>query len=228
MFHSQYTPPTFMSSSFHCPFCHVFSKQRWQFIFSDQNILPARGGLATRSDKGIFVVSADCCGKTSYWIGETYQNQPQRTNGKMIWPRTSNAEMAHADMPDSIKKDFEEARLVLNDSPRASAALLRLALQKLLSIVAKKEGINEAIAELVSDGLDTKVQEALDYCRIVGNNAVHPGEINLDDSPEIAEILFQMINFIIEELISRPKKYAERFQSLPQGVRDAIKKRDGK
>ncbi len=86
--------------------------------------------------------------------------------------------------------------------------------------------INQDIASLVTKGLDPHIQHALDYCRVVGNNAVHPGEIKLDDSADIANTLFEMINYIVEDLISRPKKIQERFNSLPKGALNAIEKRD--
>jgi hypothetical protein len=70
------------------------------------------------------------------------------------------------------------------------------------------------------------VQQALDYCRVVGNNSVHPGEINLNDTPEIANSLFEMVNFIVEDRIARPKQVQALYGQLPQAARDAIEKRD--
>ncbi|WP_407306129.1 DUF4145 domain-containing protein [Acinetobacter sp.] len=105
--------------------------------------------------------------------------------------------------------------------------LLRLVVQKLMIELGEKgKDINQDIASLVSKGLDPHIQQALDFCRVVGNNAVHPGKINLEDSPEIAQTLFEMINYIIEDLIARPKKIRDRFESLPEGVRARIEERD--
>ena len=70
------------------------------------------------------------------------------------------------------------------------------------------------------------VQQALDYCRVIGNNAVHPGEINIDDDPNVAHSMFEMINFIVEDRITRPKKIAELYSALPEGAIKAVKKRD--
>jgi hypothetical protein len=78
----------------------------------------------------------------------------------------------------------------------------------------------------VSKGLPAKVQKALDYCRVVGNNAVHPGEINLNDTPDIAQNLFRMVNFIVEDRITRPKEIDELYGLLPEASREAIEKRD--
>ncbi|MEN8619634.1 hypothetical protein [Shewanella baltica] len=38
--------------------------------------------------------------------------------------------------------------------------------------------------------------------QVIGNNAVYPGLINLNDNTEVAHNLFGMLNFIAEELDS--------------------------
>lgn len=80
---------------------------------------------------------------------------------------------------------------------------------------------------MVQKGLAPQIQQALDYVRVTGNNAVHPGEISLEENPEHVSIMFDMINLIVEELIHRPRLIAERFQKLPEGALKAIESRDG-
>ncbi|GCF11946.1 DUF4145 domain-containing protein [Dictyobacter arantiisoli] len=96
------------------------------------------------------------------------------------------------DMPSDIKKDFEEARAAFYNSPRSSAALLRLCVQKLCMHLGQPgKNINQDIAALVRQGLPTKIQQSLDIVRVIGNNAVHPGEIDVQDHPDTVLLLFR-------------------------------------
>jgi hypothetical protein len=89
------------------------------------------------------------------------------------------------------------------------------------------KNINEDIGSLVAKGLPVQVQQALDFCRVVGNNAVHPGELEINDTPEIAHNLFAMMNFIVEDRIARPNHIQALYSQLPEGARKAIEARDG-
>lgn len=143
-------------------------------------------------------------------------------------PNASQAEPMHHDLPEDCQSDYEEARDIVGRSPRGAVALLRLCLEKLLKHLGQEgKSINDAIKALVADGLSPLVQQALDICRVVGNNAVHPGELDIKDTPEIAHQLFMMINYIVEDRITRPKEVQALFDQLPQGAVAAIAKRDG-
>jgi DNA-binding protein len=86
--------------------------------------------------------------------------------------------------------------------------------------------LNEDIGELVKKGLDVEIQQAMDVLRVVGNNAVHPGQIDIKDNKSIAVRLFDLLNLIVERRISTPKKIAALFDELPETARKAIKDRD--
>ena len=79
-----------------------------------------------------------------------------------------------------------------------------------------------------SKELPPKVQEALDSVRVIGNESVHPGTIDLRDNKEIAKKLFKLINFIAPKLISETKEIDEIYNSLPPNKLAGIKKRHGK
>ena len=204
-----YYPPEFKQAKFHCVYCGVFSLQTWSVIFEGLS-----GGIAELPE----LKQCRCfhCKKLSYW----YQ-------GRMVIPSETPVPTAHIDMPEECKTDYDEARAIVAVSPRSAAALLRLALQKMMPILGEKgKNINDDIGALVKKGLPVEIQQALDVCRVVGNNAVHPGEIEINDTPEIAHILFEMMNLIIDDRISRPKKIREAYNKLPEGARKAIESRD--
>lgn len=162
--------------------------------------------------------SSQCmhCYEWSYWLKQT-----------MIDPSSTTAEKPHPELPIECLADYLEALEIVDRSPRGAAALLRLVVQKLMIALGETgKNINNDIGSLVAKGLPLVVQQALDFARVVGNNAVHPGELNVGDDPEIAHHLFQMINVIVEDRISRPKQIAALYEKLPQRARDAIEKRD--
>lgn len=147
--------------------------------------------------------------------------------GKLIFPQVNDIHSAHDDTPSDVRADFEEAAAILDKSPRGAAALLRLALQKLMIHLGEKgNNLNADIGNLVAKGLDPVIQQALDVVRVVGNNAVHPGQIELNDNTEIAGKLFILTNVIVASMISAKKQIAQLFDELPDGAKKAIEKRD--
>jgi hypothetical protein len=101
-------------------------------------------------------------------------------HNKLLFPESRQGPAPNPDMPDDVKADYEEASKILNLSPRGAAALLRLAIQKLcVELKEKGENINDDIKSLVTKGLSPTVQKALDSVRVIGNEAVHPGTLDL-------------------------------------------------
>lgn len=147
---------------------------------------------------------------------------------RLIYPQRGEAPPANPDMPEDIRRDYDEASTILDLSPRGAAALVRLGIQKLCKHLGQPgKNINDDIKALVADGLDSRVQMALDVVRVVGNNAVHPGQIDLKDDRAIAESLFGLLNLIVEKMISEPKHVNEVYAALPEEARKAIEERDG-
>ena len=146
---------------------------------------------------------------------------------KIIYPLSGYLEPANLDLPGEIKADYEEAASILNLSPRGAAALLRLSIQKLCKHLGESgKDINNDIKNLVTKGLPHKVQEALDSVRVIGNEAVHPGTLDLKDDRATAAKLFKLLNFIATKLISEPKEIDEIYSALPADKLEGIKKRD--
>ena len=106
---------------------------------------------------------------------------------------------------------------------------LRLAIEKFCDFLkATGDNLNEKIGWLVSKGVDPIVQQALDAVRVIGNEAVHPGQIDLRDDRDTAIELFEAINLIADQMVTRPKRVQALYDKLPATKKAAIEQRDGK
>ena len=206
----KFFPPRFLGEAFTCPYCSVYAGQQW-FSIHAQN---AYG--STRAQDYLAQCRCAHCDGLSVWI-----------HGNMVDPDTASAAMPHEDMPENCIPDFMEARSIISRSPRGSAALLRLTIQKLMPHLGEKgKNIDTDIASLVQKGLPVQVQQALDACRVIGNESVHPGEMDIADSPEVAVQMCDLINFIVENRISQPKKIQAIYATIPASKQAAIASRD--
>lgn len=219
-----YIPPSFKENAFNCPYCRAYAHQEWwpmsKVSIGTSKVKPAPPPTVRIPPGGVmedlFLCSCSRCENYSLWI-----------NDKMVYPKSSIAPFPINDMPENVKIDFLEARNIVSESPRGAAALLRLALQKLMPHLGESgNNINNDIKNLVKKGLDVQIQQSLDYLRVIGNNAVHPGELDLQDDLETALNLFDLLNIIVNLMIIQPKKINRLYNKLPGSTRNSIKKRD--
>lgn len=207
----KYFPPLYNGKDFHCPLCGVYAHQSWPKTYYQ-----ASQGFLSVPNLEISICSH--CGGFSIWHSQ-----------KLIEPNVGGVPLANSDLPPEILEDYNEARDIINKSPRGASALLRLAIQKLCVLLGQSgKNINADIASLVKNGLPVRIQQALDYVRVIGNNSVHPGQIDLKDNIEIANNLFGLINIITEVMITQPKEIEKLYNTLPEDQKKAIDKRDNK
>lgn len=206
-----YTQPIFNQNGFNCPFCAAFTQQDWG------QVRRTVSGFDEGQGEEFKIARCRRCKRYSIWI-----------NHRMVYPGFVTAPEPNPDLSEEVKIDFEEARKILGDSPRGAAALLRLAIQKTCKELGEKgDNINADIASLVQKGLPVRVQQALDTVRVVGNNAVHPGQIDIRDNTDVALKLFGLVNLIADVMISQPKHVAALYNAIvPEDARKAIEQRD--
>ena len=249
----KYIAPEYKKSAFHCPHCGIYAKQNW-FVNCTDNIMSTiekfEGFLKKQaygnninssiidvisevliriynehSDvKNSWVAFCDHCKKYSIWVDQ-----------KIVYPDSPTAPLPVEDMPESVKKIYNEARDIVNKSSRGACALLRLAIQRLMKELGEDENnLNKAIGNLVKKGLPKRIQEALDYVRVTGNKAVHQESVHSEkiniqdtqDDQEIAGTLFMLVNFICEKMITEEKKVNAMYSSLSSNKIKAIENRD--
>lgn len=205
-----YVKPKRGLRSFTCPHCGVLARQNHR-----ASPIELAGNYQYRQDFPICITTCDACENYGVWL-----------KVKLLYPSTGLAPQPNADLPEDVKEDYLEAASISNLSPKGAAALLRLAIQKLCShLGGSGDNINNDIASLVQNGLPPKIQRSLDIVRVIGNNAVHPGQIDTD-SPEVVGNLFVLINIIAETMITVPNQIDELYGDLPEGALNAIERRD--
>lgn len=229
-----HTPPTYHAAAFHCPSCHAFAQHRWPDLDRAD-----RGVSIGRPVEGFALSVCSICEYTMIWAWQsttptgTFDEPVAETfEGQILWPAPTVGPPPHPLMPEGITPDYEEARAVLATSPRSACALLRVAAEKLCLHLCRALQLGEpskldaAIGLLVANGLSTTVQQGLDNVRVIGNDAVHAGQIDVHDTPEVATVLMVCMNLAVEQLIAVPQQIAQLHQSLPKAKLDGIATRD--
>lgn len=197
--------PQFKDDAFVCPHCDVHARMDWS----------AMGGVT--NDKNALAARCHNCKDWSIWV------EPD-----MVYPDTSLAPRPDKGMSETAKGIYDEAASISVKSPRGAAALLRLAIEHVcIELEAKGKTLNDRIGWLVKErSLSPVIQRSLDSVRVIGNNAVHPGTIDLDDQPETVAALFALTNMIVRTMITEPNAAEALFDSLPDGAKDGVERRD--
>jgi hypothetical protein len=212
-----------------CPYClQLFTPiAKWEHLGHDKD-----GGWAIEycvcpNKKCNKLIIFLVCGEGSWSNIEGFDKKYNRT---MIRPKGS-AHPVSPDVPSDLKEDFEEACLVLPDSPKASAALSRRCLQHLLRNYAKvkPEDLSAEIQEVIdSNKLPPHICESIDAIRNIGNFAAHPiksqrsGEI-LPVEPGEAEWNLDVLEDLFDFYFVAPALTKKKKEALNLKLKDAGK-----
>jgi hypothetical protein len=189
---------------------------KWQQLAGPGGALPFLGAKCAH------------CGDLSIW---EISGSGHSTTHRMVYPPARLGVPPHPEMPARPLELYLEAQDVAARSPRAAAALLRVAVDVLLREVvegAGRKSLNDVIGMAVAAGLTPAVQQALDVLRVIGNDALHPEAIVLDEQDPDAKVasLSKLMNVVVEQMVASPRLAREMLDTLPSGAREGIARRD--
>jgi hypothetical protein len=147
------------------------------------------------------------------------------------WPRGSRRPPCPPEVSDPIRQDYLEACLVLEDSPKASAALSRRCLQHILRDAAgvKHGDLATEIDQVIADGkLPSTIADSLDAVRVIGNFAAHPMKSQntgavLEVEPGEAEWTLDVIEALMDVYYVQPAVLAAKKAALNAKLAEAGK-----
>ncbi|REG08746.1 DUF4145 domain-containing protein [Pelolinea submarina] len=140
---------------------------------------------------------------------------------KIVYPYSIEIGLSE-DIPDIYKEDFIEAMKLMSQSPKASAALSRRLLQKLLIDEAKIKGASLSIQIekfCSNDDIPSVLKESVDAIRNIGNFAAHPlkdkntGEI-IEVEPGEAEWSLDIVRGLFDYFFIQPARLQRRRDEL--------------
>lgn len=215
--------PEFDKTAFNCPRCGAYANQSWYLA---NGIDKARAELYGHT-VGIGSIEefafSNCthCNKISVW---------HREKQTLLFPKTTTRTFDLMEVPKQLADDYEEACLVLSDSPKASAALSRRCLQAIL----REQGFHDKslykeIQNAIDNGkLPSHIVDSLDAVRSIGNLAAHPtkdtntGEI-LPVEPGEAEWNIETLEFLFDFIYVQPARTRKRKEALNEKLKAAGK-----
>jgi hypothetical protein len=149
----------------------------------------------------------------------------------MIWPKGVSRAPVPPEVPSGIVEDYQEACLVLGDSPKASAALSRRCLQNMLRLAGKVKPseLSAEIQQVIDSGaLPNTLAESIDAVRVIGNFAAHPikskstGEI-VAVEPDEAEWNLDVLESLFDFYFVLPARAQAKKDALNKKLLDAGK-----
>ena len=224
------------SINYTCPFCGHHSTLSTSDYSESQHILNLGNAHGTHRISTIFLVCQNPeCKKFSLkyaiekvrtdlyrttplpWKWLDAQSTWQLGDWKNIIPR-SNAKTFPSYIPQAIREDYEEACLIFQDSPKASATLCRRCLQ---GMIRDFHGIqkNTLFAEIdeLNSIVDPTTWQAIDAIRQTGNIGSHmEKDVNviIDVEPEEASELILLIETLIEDWYITKHEREKRLQKV--------------
>jgi hypothetical protein len=148
---------------------------------------------------------------------------------EILYPKYKQIKGVNDEVPKNYKKEFIEAYLVAQVSPKASAALSRRLLQQILQEefnIKSTINLSKQIEVFINlPNIPPLLSQAIDAIRNIGNFAAHPtksettGEIADVENGE-AEWLLEILEYLFDFTFVQPKLLEERKKKLNQKLQD--------
>ncbi|MBJ8465631.1 DUF4145 domain-containing protein [Acinetobacter nosocomialis] len=145
-------------------------------------------------------------------------------------PQSSSKTYSTTIIPEVILNDYEEACLIKDLSPKASATLARRCLQGMIRDFwkVKEKNLFEEI-KAIQDKIEPEVWEAIDSIRSLGNIGAHmEKDINIivDVEPDEAQLLISLLEMLFDEWYIAANERKERLQKIKdlKVIKDDLKK----
>ena len=208
-----------------CPHCSVGVHKSWSISHVGYNAHPSTGiGWMVRFMQcpacEQFIIQAKAPGDFKSWF--------------LFHPKTSSRGPVPEDVPPEIAEDYNQAALVLADSPKASAALSRRCLQAILRQAGyqQKDLAQQIDAVLVEQdarkALPTGPHSTLDAIRNFGNFSAHPISDTttlqvIDVEDHEAEYCLDILDALFDHYYVRPAEAKRRRNALDAKLANAGK-----
>ena len=224
-----------------CPHCSVTAHISWKTAVSFATVVEKPGFRNEFDWGGTEIAYAHCpaCGgllvvlRYGEYMGGDYGEPPHNDSGReplgnvereeRIYPLGSVRPLA-PEIPHAYRAEFLEACRVEGVSAKASAALSRRLLERLLRDEMKLEGSSLAAQVqkfLDLPGIPSYLSDAVDAIRNVGNLAAHPlkerntGDI-IDVEPGEASWLLSVLEALFDFVFVQPTRLANQRKELNQ------------
>jgi len=150
----------------------------------------------------------------------------------LVYPKGSVRPTPPTEVPAHIAEDYAEACRVLQDSPKASAALSRRCLQSVLREAAHVNSgdLSNEIQEVIDKGgLPSHLSENIDAVRQIGNFAAHPNKSKQSGTivpvePGEAEWSLDILDALFDFYYVQPSVLKAKRTALNAKLQDAGKK----
>ena len=209
--------PEFEAKWFHCPHCKYKTEHEWHSLYIPgfpyipqeikdklrEKLFENATDKHLQADRSLAISICRHCKDYCIWEQE-----------QLIYPLSRTPITFNTDIPAGILEICEEAASISNLSLRSSLLLGRIIIDRLLKEKAKEGTINEMANQLLHESaISLNTHAKITAIRLLGNDINHNDVIDITTISPIA--IFDLINQIADDLITRPKE----FESLQESIK---------